>query len=63
MGSLIVLRSKFTGRWLFTAYIHTESPNNLGKVVGKCAGQLPTTQGVPTARMQALKPLVVGPRV
>ncbi|KTB61283.1 hypothetical protein AO063_13265 [Pseudomonas fluorescens ICMP 11288] len=26
MGSLMVLRSRFTGRWLFTAFFHTEEP-------------------------------------
>ena len=35
IGSFIVLRSRFTGRWLFTAYSHLESPKLQGELSGR----------------------------
>src|SRR5690554_3359672 len=35
MGNFIVLRSRFTGRWLFTASSHLESPKLQGELSGR----------------------------
>src|SRR5690554_5043509 len=52
-GSFIVLRSRFTGRWLFTAYSHLESPKLQGELSGRHLLEVPVTIGVTTASMKA----------